>query len=416
MLILKIILGISFFATLFTFAMSIATFFFPVRKSTPDKFLSDYKVYILMPVLNESSVIKDTVERFFNDSYYSYKNNVHLIMIDDRSTDGSTDILRNLNRKFHNFHVIKRTFPAAQNGKGEALNAGIQYVKENNTCDLEKTIIGVIDADAYMSIVDINKMVNVFDQDPDLAMAQSRVAMLQTKNWLETLQDYEFVVPNSLLQNMRDHFGNAAGAGNGQFFRLSDLDTRTPWGNALLEDFEISTRILLKDKKTAFIPDVMVYQEPVSKINNFIRQRARWAQGSLDCLKLLGKRTLTSNLGFAAKTEMILFMCSTFLSFIIILANIFSLISIILGLAVVNYSAPWWMISTLILGLLLVIFSIIQYYRYINISIFQAIGAIFYFYIYMILIIPIVLIAVWNFITGHNSWDKTSHGLKESEE
>lgn len=416
MLILKIILGISFFATLFTFAMSIATFFFSVRKSTPDQFLSDYKVYILMPVLNESSVIKDTVERFFNDSYYSYKNNVHLVMIDDRSTDGSTDILRNLNRKFHNFHVIKRTFPAAQNGKGEALNAGIQYIKENNTWDPDKTIVGVIDADAYMTIVDINKMVNVFDQDSELAMAQSLVAMLRTNNWLETLQDFEFVVPNSLLQNMRDHFGNAAGAGNGQFFRLSALSDRTPWGNALLEDFEISTRILLKDKKTAFVPDILVYQEPVSKVKNFIKQRARWAQGSLDCLKLLGKKTLTSNLSLAAKTEMTLFMCSTFLSFIIILANVFSLVSIILGLAVVNYSAPWWMIFTLILGLLLVIFSIIQYYRYINISIFQAIGCVFYFYIYMILIIPIVLIAVWNFITGHNNWDKTAHGLKESEE
>ncbi|MCH4009369.1 glycosyltransferase [Companilactobacillus sp.] len=132
MLILEIILGISFFATLFTFALSIATFFFPVRESTPDKFLSDYKVYILMPVLNESSVIQDTVERFFNDSYYSYKNNVHLVLIDDRSTDGSTTILQKLNQRFHNFHVIKRKFPIAQHGKGEALNAGIQYVKEYN--------------------------------------------------------------------------------------------------------------------------------------------------------------------------------------------------------------------------------------------------------------------------------------------
>lgn len=416
MLILKIILGISFFATLFMFALSIASFFFPVRKATPDKFLSDYKVYILMPVLNESSVIKDTVERFFNDSYYSYKNNVHLIMIDDRSTDGSTDILRNLNRKFHNFHVIKRTFPVAQNGKGDALNAGIRYVKQNNTFDPDKTIIGVIDADASMSIVDINKMVNVFDSDDELAMAQSRVAMNRTNNWLETLQDYEFVVPNSLLQNMRNFFGNAAGAGNGQFFRLSALTAESPWGNALLEDFEISTRLLIKDKKTVFVPDVMVYQEPVSKVKNFIRQRARWAQGSLDCLKLLGRKTLSSNLSFMEKFEMTMFMCSTFLSFIIIIANLFSLVSIILGLTVVNYSAPWWMLSTLLLGLILVIFSVIQYYRYINISIFQAIGSVFYFYIYMILIIPIVIIAFWNFITGHKSWDKTSHGLKESEE
>lgn len=415
MLILKIILGISFFATLFTFALSIATFFFPVRKSTPDKFLSDYKVYILMPVLNESSVIKDTVERFFNDSYYSYKNNVHLVLIDDRSTDGSTDILKKLNQRFHNFHVIKRTFPVAQHGKGEALNSGIEYIKQHNTWPEEKTIIGVIDADATMSIVDINKMVNVFDEDNDLAMAQSRVAMNQTNNWLETLQDYEFVVPNSLLQNMRNYFGNAAGAGNGQFFRLSVLTEEHPWGHALLEDFEISTKLLLRDKKTTFVPDILVYQEPVSKVRGFIRQRARWAQGSLDCLKLLGKKTISSNLSFWEKFEMVLFMCSTMISFIIIIANLFSLISIILGLAVVNYSAPWWMITTLILGLLLVIFSIIQYYRYINIPLWRAVSCIIYFYIYMILIIPIVIIAFWNFITGHNSWDKTTHGLKESE-
>lgn len=340
MLILKIILGISFFATLFTFLLSIATFFFPVKKNTPDKFLSDYKVYILMPVLNESAVIKDTVEKFFNDSYYNYQNNVHLVLIDDRSTDGSTDIMRKLNQRFHNFNVIKRTFPIAQRGKGAALNAGIEYVKENNTWPEDKTIIGVIDADASMSIVDINKMVNIFDEDSDLAMAQSRVAMSRTSNWLEALQDFEFVVPNSLLQNMRNYFGNAAGAGNGQFFRLNALTEKQPWGNALLEDFEISTKLLIRDKKTTFVPDVLVYQEPVSNVKDFVHQRTRWAQGSLDCLNLLGKKTISSNLSFWEKVEMILFMCSTMISLVIIVANLFSLVSIILGLTVVNYSAP----------------------------------------------------------------------------
>ncbi|MCH4009370.1 glycosyltransferase family 2 protein [Companilactobacillus sp.] len=267
-----------------------------------------------------------------------------------------------------------------------------------------------------MSIVDINKMVNVFDQDKELAMAQSRVAMNRANNWLETLQDFEFVVPNSLLQNMRNFFGNAAGAGNGQFFRLNALTAHEPWGNALLEDFEISTRLLIKDKKTTFVPDVLVYQEPVHKVRDFIKQRSRWAQGSLDCLKLLGKKTLSSNLSFMEKLEMILFMCSTLLSLIVIIGNLVSLVAIIFGLAFVNYSAPWWIISTMILGLLLVIFSIIQYYRYINISLLQALGCILYFYVYMLLIIPIVVIAFWNFITGHNSWDKTTHGLKESEE
>lgn len=415
MLILKIILGISFFATLFTFLLSIATFFFPVKKNTPDKFLSDYKVYILMPVLNESAVIKDTVEKFFNDSYYNYQNNVHLVLIDDRSTDGSTDIMRKLNQRFHNFNVIKRTFPIAQRGKGAALNAGIEYVKENNTWPEDKTIIGVIDADASMSIVDINKMVNIFDEDSDLAMAQSRVAMSRTSNWLEALQDFEFVVPNSLLQNMRNYFGNAAGAGNGQFFRLNALTEKQPWGNALLEDFEISTKLLIRDKKTTFVPDVLVYQEPVSNVKDFVHQRTRWAQGSLDCLNLLGKKTISSNLSFWEKVEMILFMCSTMISLVIIVANLFSLVSIILGLTVVNYSAPWWMITTLLLGLLLIIFSVIQYYRYIDVSFAQALSCIIYFYVYMILIIPIVLIAFWNFLTRHNSWDKTTHGLKESE-
>ncbi|MQS52670.1 glycosyltransferase [Companilactobacillus mishanensis] len=414
MFILKIILGISFFATLFTLLMSIATFFFPVRKPVSAKFLSDYKVYILMPVLNESSVIKKTVDKFFDDSYFSHKNNVHLVLIDDRSTDGSTDILKSLNNTYKNFHVLKRSFPIAQHGKGAALNAGIDFVRKNNDWAPDKTIVGVIDADASMEITDINKMVNVFDQDNKLAMAQSRVAMNRTKNWLETLQDFEFLVPNSLLQNMRNNFGNAAGAGNGQFFRMSALKERTPWGNALLEDYEISTKLLVNDQKTTFVPDILVKQEPVSNVSGFVRQRARWAQGSLDCLKLLGGKTISSNLNFLEKLEMILFMCSTLLSLIIIITNILSLVSIILGLTIVNYSAPWWMIATPILGLAFVVFSVIQYYRFADISILKAIGCIFYFYIYMILIIPIVFIAFWNFITGHNSWDKTAHGLKES--
>lgn len=93
------------------------------------------------------------------------------------------------------------------------------------------------------------KVLQYFADDEDLDLLQTRVGMLETNNWLQLMQDVEFTVINDWIQNTRNRLGNAAASGNGQFIRVGSVASSRPWGNALLEDFEFSTRFLMQGKK-----------------------------------------------------------------------------------------------------------------------------------------------------------------------
>lgn len=137
-------------------------------------------------------------------------------------------------------------------------------------------ICGVLDADAYMDEAAYLRVMEHFVLVPELSLLQTRVAMFKERNWLQKLQDIEFVIINNWIQNIRNRLGNAAASGNGQFIRVSAVSGYHPWGNALLEDFEFSTRFLLQAKAPHYASEIVVYQEALAQVRPFIRQHARW--------------------------------------------------------------------------------------------------------------------------------------------
>ncbi|HEX9458548.1 MAG TPA: polyprenol monophosphomannose synthase [Thermoanaerobaculia bacterium] len=89
---------------------------------------------LVVPTFNESSNIGELIERFF-----TYVQNVHLLVVDDHSPDGTADIVEGLQQKYPNLLLLRRT---GEKGLGRAYLAGI-------STGLEKQfqIIGTMDAD-----------------------------------------------------------------------------------------------------------------------------------------------------------------------------------------------------------------------------------------------------------------------------
>jgi 1,2-diacylglycerol 3-beta-glucosyltransferase len=105
---------------------------------------------------------------------------------------------------------------------------------------------------------------------------------------LVRMQDLEFRVPIAAIQTTRHYTGTVGLGGNGQFTRMSALDTLAgadggPWRGTLLEDYELSLHLTLSGHRNEFTQDTYVDQEALPDFRRFVRQRTRWGQGTMQC-------------------------------------------------------------------------------------------------------------------------------------
>lgn len=240
-------------------------------------FDQSYRLVILVPAMNEEAVIKQTMQLFLKETHQL--ENVKMVIIDDASDDQTAAVVKRFISQTgqERIQLLQRQHPNAQTGKGNALNWAYHQLALQDG-DPKRLICGVLDADAYMTEKSYRKVLQYFADDEDLDLLQTRVGMLETNNWLQLMQDIEFTVINDWIQNTRNRLGNAAASGNGQFIRVSSVTSSRPWGNALLEDFEFSTRFLMQGKKTQYASDTLAYQEAIAKARPFIRHQLRARQ------------------------------------------------------------------------------------------------------------------------------------------
>jgi 1,2-diacylglycerol 3-beta-glucosyltransferase len=106
---------------------------------------------------------------------------------------------------------------------------------------------------------------------------------------LARMQDMEFVIFTELYQRARNHLTTVGLGGNGQFVRLTALQSLRgdPWSDCLTEDLELGIRLRLTGWISVFERATWVEQQAVTQLPRLIRQRARWFQGHLQCARLL---------------------------------------------------------------------------------------------------------------------------------
>lgn len=370
----------------------------------------DLELYILMPMLDEAPTVQRTLSNFIQNTQNLPQ--VKLGVIDDGSVDGTAQLIKDFITKNNcedKIKLFQRVLPDAQTGKGDALNYGLNYIRNGITSSTKNVVIGVLDADAIMHEEDLKKVLIEFDEDPDLALLQVKVKMHNVTNWLQRMQDIEFTTINDWIQGVRNRLDNAAASGNGQFIRLSSVENEVaPWGNALLEDFEFSTKFLLQDKKTKYGGDIVVYQEAVDKIKPFIRQRSRWCQGGIDCTgKYLRNIVKSKTLKFWAKFEMMFFMFLPFLTVVVGTANMIALVY-----AVIHIKKFWGLLLFLIaINLFLAYYMGVKYTvdsKRVNLKLLLLCSGMV---IYNLILFPAIIIAFYRKLTGNNQWIKTSHGV-----
>lgn len=241
----------------------------------------DIEVVFVVPCLNEALVIERTIR-----SLLAVRGSVRILLVDDDSDDDTVAIATALDPE--RVEVLQRRLPEARTGKGHSLNHAFRHLADSELAahvGHDRLVIGVVDADGEISADTVQVIAPLFD-DPQVGAVQIGVAMYnRTTNLLTRMQDYEFAVYTEIMQRARQRIGSVGLGGNGQFARLSALETLgdEPWTECLAEDLDLGLRLLLGGWSNRYCRQVEVRQQAVAGMRAWVRQRKRWFQGHVQC-------------------------------------------------------------------------------------------------------------------------------------
>ena len=248
-------------------------------------------VTIMIPSHNEHEVIEQTAQNMLEIDYENYE----IILIDDRSTDNTAEIIQKLsneNEKIISLVRDKDAFP----GKSAVLNDAFKLAKGD--------VILVFDADARVAPDFIKKMLPKLEPKNVGAVQARKNIMNANQNFLTQCQYNEYVM-DSYLQIGRDAVKGAVELrGNGEMIKREALQDINGWNNyTITDDLDMSTRLHIKGWDIRFCPDAIVNEEGVIEFGALIRQRRRWVEGSIRrYLEFLGdvffSRDMSLRVGF----------------------------------------------------------------------------------------------------------------------
>ena len=230
----------------------------------PDRFVS-----VLIPAFNEARVIEQSVRRVLA----SMDVRLEVIVIDDGSTDGTSDIVN-----CHFTDEPRVTLLTLQNGgKARALNEGLLRAKGE--------IVIALDADTQFEPQTIARLARWF-VDPKIGGVAGNAKVGNRVNLVTCWQALEYVTAQNLERRALARLGamtvvpGAVGA-----WRLSTLREIGGYPpDTLAEDQDLTIAIQRAGWKVHYDQYAVAWTEAPESFAALAKQRFRWAYGTLQCL------------------------------------------------------------------------------------------------------------------------------------
>ncbi len=224
-----------------------------------------------------------------------------LVIVDDRSTDGTADAVLAAARS-HGIEavttLIRREGADLPDGKGAALTAA-----QPDRC--RGDVVLVLDADARIGPGFLRRLAAYVAAGADAVTARRRILHADS-SWLAGAQADEQNQDGELQRGRWSSGGCSEFRGNGIALRRSLLASVGGWrARALTEDIDLSSRIAAGHGTTvAWALDLEVWEEPVRTWSGLWRQRLRWSEGGLRRILEHGPAVMRSpRLSFRARFD-----------------------------------------------------------------------------------------------------------------
>lgn len=311
----------------------------PAPLDTPPFFV------LVIPAHNEEDVIAATLRSLCK---LAFPERLILVM-----NDGSTDRTSEIANSFAGggVRVIDRSADVAGQGKGAVLNHAFALIGEMVRADdplfggrdPASIIVGIMDADGQIEADSLDLIAPYFS-DPGVGGVQIgvRIANAPT-NLLTRMQDLEFVGFSAFVQEARDAFGSVGLGGNGQFTRLSALQSldRDPWTSCLTEDLELSLSLVELGWRVRYCHKTYVAQQGLTKWRPLLKQRTRWIQGHYQCWRHFPSLWASRRVALHTKADLSVYLFMVTFVMVVFTGVAASVGALLFGYTVENTSLDW---------------------------------------------------------------------------
>ncbi len=224
---------------------------------------------VLIPAHNEAKVIAETVRHILASDYP----NLEVIVIDDGSKDETAEVVHTAFASDPRVRLISM----ANGGKAAALNRGLAEARGN--------LVVALDADTYFPSDSIGKLVRWFE-DPEVGAVAGNAKVGNRVNVITRWQALEYITSQSLERRMLASLGcitvvpGAIGAWRRDVLqRLGGFPSDT-----LAEDQDLTISLLKAGYHVLYDSTALAWTEAPDTVSGLIKQRFRWAFGTLQCL------------------------------------------------------------------------------------------------------------------------------------
>jgi cellulose synthase/poly-beta-1,6-N-acetylglucosamine synthase-like glycosyltransferase/peptidoglycan/xylan/chitin deacetylase (PgdA/CDA1 family) len=224
---------------------------------------------VLIPAYNEATVIVQTIHRILGSDYP----NLEVIVVDDGSIDETSQLVR------ENFAADSRVrlITVANGGKAAALNRGL--------AEARGTVIIALDADTQFQRDSISKLVRWF-QDPTLGAVAGNAKVGNRINIITRWQALEYVTSQNLERRALAALGciTVVPGAIGAWRREALVKLGGFPANTLAEDQDLTIVLQKAGYKVLYDSAAIAWTEAPDTVRGLIKQRFRWAFGTLQCL------------------------------------------------------------------------------------------------------------------------------------
>jgi cellulose synthase/poly-beta-1,6-N-acetylglucosamine synthase-like glycosyltransferase len=230
------------------------------------------KISIIVPTKDEEKVISRAIEALLNLNYP--KDKKEIIIVEDGSKDKTKEICEEYEKRYPD--QIKLINRNNSNGKPAALNEGLKYAKGD--------IIAFFDADNVPESDILLKIAKIFSNNSIIAIQGRTCSINSDQNMLTKIISLEENVWfESFLEGRKSLNLFIPFTGSCQFIKRDIINEIGGFNeNSIVEDVELSLRLLKKGYKVHYIPEVISWQESPSNFSSLKKQRLRWYRGYMD--------------------------------------------------------------------------------------------------------------------------------------
>ena len=232
--------------------------------------VSDVLCSIIIPAHNEEKVIKETISQALLQTH----SNIEIIVICHNCTDRTFVKCK----EEADPRVFAFELDTKNSGKGIALNYGVILARGN--------YLLVLDGDGKLNTTFIEYMLPMFEQGNFAAVQGRYIPSNREYNLLTRLLGLEGDLWSSPFMTFRSVLENRTPlGGTGYIIKKNVLLSVGGFRNHLVDDYELTFRLLRNKYRIAFAPLSINYDEKPPSLNIMFNQRGRWVRGFINLLK-----------------------------------------------------------------------------------------------------------------------------------